>query len=75
LLAYLHAHRPSKTIGKNKLQKTKGMAIGHALFPFSFFTDQYPRSAFSPKRILKPIVEPILTQSQLNRSRPQPRNP
>jgi len=32
LLAYLHAHRPSKAIGKKQEAKTKGMADGHAFF-------------------------------------------
>jgi hypothetical protein len=72
LLAYLHAHRPSKAIGKNKLQKQKAWpsATPFSFSPFSLIciscSDQY--SAVSLQQILKPIIEPILTPSQPSRS-------
>ncbi len=60
LLAYLHAHLPSKAIGKKRIAKTKGMAIGHAFFHSSVFRVQLrnPRS----------VPQPIAAQSRLNRS-------
>jgi hypothetical protein len=51
LLAYLHAHRPSKTFGKKQIAKTKGMAIGHA-----FFTRRY--SVFSSGIRVQPSADP-----------------